>query len=342
MARGMTEGIRTFEALTCPLDGLVGTVRYSSLQDRFFNVPGQWTLAGCSQCGWIWLNPRPIPEDIGKLYEHYFTHDSVEEQPRASRFRGAVRDAALGYDRNMRGAFPKLLGKIAFAVRPIRDLMLLSVMTLSGSRGKKLLDVGCGNGSFLAKMQRLGWDVVGVETDPKAAGIARERFGLKVHVGDLTEAGFADQMFDALTMSHVLEHVPDPVHTLHECARLLKPGGKLVVVTPNWGSLGHRALGRAWPHLDPPRHLHLFSLHSVRQAIAQTGLQVLRSWTSARLATWTWIAGRQICRTRHMPGGSLAGIGRLVRLEGIVFRIVEDALCSVADVGEEIVVEAKV
>jgi len=341
MARGMTEGIRTFEALTCPLDGSVGAVRYSGLQDRFFSVPGHWTLAGCSQCGLMWLNPRPIPEDIGKLYEHYFTHDSVEEQLGPPRFRGAVRDAALGYDRIVKGAFPKLLGKIAFAVRPIRDLMLLSVMTLPGPRGKKLLDVGCGNGSFLAKMQRLGWDVVGVEPDRKAAGIARERFGLEVHVGDLTEAGFPDHIFDALTLSHVLEHVPDPVRTLHECGRLLKPGGKLVVVTPNWDSLGHRALARAWPHLDPPRHLHLFSMHTVRLVIEQTGLEVLRSWTSARLAAWTWIAGRQIRRTGHMPGGSLSGIGRLVRLEGMVFRIVEDALCSVADMGEEIVVEAK-
>lgn len=341
MARGMTESIGTCLALTCPLDGSVGAARYSDLQDRFFNVPGRWTLAGCPQCGLIWLNPRPIPEEIGRLYEHYFTHDSVEEQPRAPRFRGAVRDAALGYDRSMRGAFPKLLGKIAFAVRPVRDLMLLSVMTLPGPKGKKLLDVGCGNGSYLAKMRRLGWDVVGVEPDPKAARIARERFGIQVHVGNLTDAGFADQIFDALTMSHVLEHVSDPVRTLHECERLLKPGGKLVVVTPNSGSLGHRVLGRAWPHLDPPRHLHLFSMHTVRLAIEQTGLQVLRSWTSGRLATWTWIAGRQIRSTGQMPNGSLAGIRRLMRLEGIVFRIVEEALCSVADVGEEIVVEAK-
>lgn len=339
----MKVGIKTREVLTCVLCGTTGAVNYHDLRDRFFSVPGQWELMRCPQCGLVWLNPQPISAEIGKLYESYFTHEIVGEARFAwlrRSLRDAVLTARLGYDRGPNGVLPKLVGRIAFAVRPIRDAVVLGVMTLRGPGRGKLLDVGCGNGQFLAKMRDLGWEVAGVELDPKAVRIARERLELNIYEGSLEEASFATDTFDAVTMNHVLEHVLDPVNTLRECWRVLKPRGKLIVTTPNLKSLGHRVFGCAWPHLDPPRHLHLFSKQTLKESTENVGLRPLKLWTSGRQASWTWVAGRLIQRRGGMPGGSLAEVNWWLRLEGIVFRVVENELCAVIDVGEDLVMEA--
>jgi SAM-dependent methyltransferase len=97
--------------------------------------------------------------------------------------------------------------------------------------------------------------------------------GLDVALGSLEQQCYPSEHFDAVTLSHVIEHVPDPVGTLVECARLLKKGGKLVIATPNNASLGHRLFGRNWRGLEPPRHLHIFSPQSLRRTLGMAGFQ---------------------------------------------------------------------
>ena len=81
-----------------------------------------------------------------------------------------------------------------------------------------------------------------------------------------------------------------------ECRRILKPQGKLVVVTPNLASQGHHAFREAWVHLDPPRHLYLFSPVTLRDCCERVGLQVETLRTSARTAAWVWAASDTIRR----------------------------------------------
>ena len=119
-------------------------------------------------------------------------------------------------------------------------------MALAGRAPGKLLDVGCGNGEFLAMMQQAGWDVSGVEPDPTAAQVSSERLNITVPTVDLEGASFPSKSFDAITLSHVLEHVYDPIGVLRECRRILKPAGHVVIVTPNIGSLGHARFGGNW------------------------------------------------------------------------------------------------
>lgn len=103
----------------------------------------------------------------------------------------------------------------------------------------------------------VNWDeVMGVEPDQEAVRIAREQFRLEIFQGTLEEARFPDDNFDAITLNHVIEHVTDPISLLTECRRILKPVGKLVVVTPNIWSPGARLFGKAcevgnlqWDHL---------------------------------------------------------------------------------------------
>src|SRR5262249_55008638 len=105
-------------------------------------------------------------------------------------------------------------------------------------KGTALLDVGCGNGEMLARMARAGRTVDGGEPDPVAAQVARDA-GIPVTVAPLEEADLAPNHFDAVTMSHVLEHLHDPAAALANCRRALAPGGHLWIATPNLGSAGH-------------------------------------------------------------------------------------------------------
>jgi 2-polyprenyl-3-methyl-5-hydroxy-6-metoxy-1,4-benzoquinol methylase len=248
-----------------------------------------------------------------------------------------ILNAAYGYKNDR---VNKTLGWLASRLGPLRDIAGGAVMWLNGSRPGKLLDVGCGNGRFLDRMRELGWEVVGVEPDGEAAKIAQERFGFSVHEGTLEEVAFPDDTFDAITMSHVVEHLPDPINTLRECQRILKKSGRLVMTTPNIESLGHRLYREAWRGLEVPRHLFLFSPPTLRACVERSELQVLELWTTARSARWMWAASRLIRRNGTLPGGSPKKQSLRLRLGGLAFQALEHGLCMVRDTGEEIVIMA--
>jgi len=135
-------------------------------------------------------------------------------------------------------------------------------------------------------MKRLGWEVAGIQIDPEAAKIASSNFGIYVHVGDIATAPFDSESFDIIiiTTSHVIEHVPDPVRFLREVIQLLKPSGKVIIVTPNLQSLGVRFFGTDWYCWDPPRHLVLFTPRSLALCLKKAGLSCHQIRSSTRKA----------------------------------------------------------
>jgi len=336
----LNEGIHVKEAPYCLLCGHEGSVLYRNLRDQLFGSPGIWELAQCPRCYFVWLNPRPIPEDMGKLYSQYFTHEFQELVPRMAIMRRFVRNAVLvahmGYDDLISSSLKKRIGKILSWVGPLKRRIELSVMTLHAKKGGRLLDVGCGNGIFLEKMRSLGWEVVGVETDEKAVEVGRKRFGLDIHQGTLEEVDFPPESMDAIVMHHVIEHVVDPIGTLKECCKILKPLGRLVLITPNVESLGHQLFKKACVHLDPPRHLHLFAPHTLRSCAEKAGLQILELRTLARRASWTWATSSFIRRSGRLPGGILKNQGVWLCLEGLAFYATETLFCLIKNVGEEV------
>lgn len=159
------------------------------------------------------------------------------------------------------------------------------VRHLPAKQGGRLLDVGCGDGAFVSYMTHLGWEAEGV--DPDAAAIESGRAaGLNVTQGTLAAIDDAEHIgvYDAITMSHVIEHVHHPVEELERVHRLLRPGGLLWVATPNLEALGHRRFGRDWLGLDPPRHLVLFTQASLDRLIRQAGLEPQPAPLAAPLA----------------------------------------------------------
>jgi SAM-dependent methyltransferase len=130
--------------------------------------------------------------------------------------------------------------------------------------------VGCGNGDFLELASHVGWTTQGLDSDDKAVAVAKSR-GLDVLLGDLESLQLQPESFDAICLSHVLEHVHDPVSTLVKCYSLLRCGGTLWVETPNLQSLGHRSYGRNWRGLEVPRHLVLFTAASLKTILKEAG-----------------------------------------------------------------------
>ena len=139
----------------------------------------------------------------------------------------------------------------------------------------RVLDVGCGEGTFLLKAKENGWETVGTEMNPVGA---RES-GLEVFE-QLSEVKktYGEQSFAAITLWHTLEHFKNPRGVLLEVYELLAQNGVLLIAVPDAGGLQAQIFGKHWLHLDVPRHLFHFNFQSLRELLKQCGFQVKNSW----------------------------------------------------------------
>ncbi len=160
-----------------------------------------------------------------------------------------------------------------FTARMCSRRRLKIVQSATGkSTGGKLLDIGCGDGLFLLEARRAGWHVTGTELNPSMARQA----GLDVREDIALLAGEGE--FDCITMWHTLEHMRDMPSMLRHAARLLGPGGRLIVAVPDWGGLQARLFGPRWLHLDVPRHLYHFDGGALGYCLASADFSIERRW----------------------------------------------------------------
>ena len=283
--------IRTADAPDCRLCGATGAPLYADVEDRLFGIPGRWSLLRCASCALVWLSPRPDAADIGRLYRGYYTHEPDAPPSALQRaVRRGIPAAALGYADRAPGVAARLLARIG----PLRDAGVRGALGLEGGLRGRLLDVGCGAGLLLSTLRELGWDVSGTEIDPDAAAVARQRVGCKVHEGPVEALSLPGEHYQAVTLSHVIEHVLDPVATLRECARLLARSGRLAIVTPNAASRGVLAFGRDWRGWEPPRHIHVYESASLLRTVEQAGLRVVSCQTPASSAYYLWLESARL------------------------------------------------
>jgi 2-polyprenyl-3-methyl-5-hydroxy-6-metoxy-1,4-benzoquinol methylase len=267
----------------CPACGCTGRrLLYKGLTDRTFGcAAGQWSLWRCTGCSAAYLDPRPAAEAIGHAYSNYYTHAGGASRSRrselpfvASLINGFI-NHRYGYD--MESA--SVLGRLLPIITPYRAAWAAKqyVRHLPPLGGRRLLDVGAGDGQFIGRIARFGWHAKGVEPDERAAETAR-RLGLDVEQATLHEFARHDPRarFDALTLNHVIEHLPDPLETLVIGRSLLTKGGRIWIATPNLGSRGHSRFGRHWVHLDPPRHLVLFDTRALSKLLRRAGYTEIR------------------------------------------------------------------
>jgi SAM-dependent methyltransferase len=128
-----------------------------------------------------------------------------------------------------------------------------------GAAGLSLLDVGCGMGGYLLAGRDLGMTVEGFEPSETHSTIARDALDLSVTVDYFSADKVEGRRFDIVILSHVIEHIYKPANFLAELVSVLKPGGILLVVTPNADAVIARLVGRAWPMLVPIDHVTMLT-----------------------------------------------------------------------------------
>jgi SAM-dependent methyltransferase len=239
-----------------------------------------WQLWRCRECASVLLDPRPDAASLPMAYGGYYTHAAAAEE-RAPR--GLARSAWGLMNGYLRARFdwrrePVLAaGRWLCALLPPLSLKLdylgRHLFARRFPQRGLLVDVGCGNGEFLAQAREMGWRTLGVEPDAQAVAACRAR-GLEVVEGDVhallpAHAGRAE----VVTLSHCIEHVPDPRQVLASVHGLLRPGGTVWIATPNPGGAGLRIFGSAWRGLEPSRHLCVPSQRALRGMLAEAGFE---------------------------------------------------------------------
>ena len=260
----MTHSINTIKTKSrelCPVCECKGRILYEDIQDYFLSTPGLWTINKCSNnsCGMLWLNPAPLEEEIWKAYQNYHTHSDINKK--------TISDHLI----SLISRLTKLSLLPIFILNGLHmQHRNLRTMFLGKSTGR-LLDVGCGGGRFLKRMKKYGWKVEGNDFDNKVANEVINKYDIHVHSGDIREIKFPDNSFDAITLSHTIEHFYSPLESIRRCHQLLKKGGKLIITTPNANSLSHQRYGVYWRGLEPPRHIQIFTPNSLSSIIVRAG-----------------------------------------------------------------------
>lgn len=242
-----------------------------------------WLMHECAECHSLYLDPKPDVASLALAYREYQTHSEIDHAATYQRTHAAswalvngYLNSRFGLARPFANRWGSLIFKFALPWRQKLDYYCRHLYPEDFRDGRRLLDVGCGNGAFLAIASEMGWEPVGVDPDPVGVELCVQKGMPAIH-GTLPDLlpDHASQ-FDVVTMSHSIEHLSDMSSELHNVFQLLKPGGRLWLATPNPRSLGAKWFGRAWRGLHPPYHLCVPSQASLRELLAARGFTDVR------------------------------------------------------------------
>lgn len=253
--------IRTVPAI-CPLCGPeFPRRRVGEGHDfEYRTVPDRFTVVECERCGVRLLDPRPADEEIPKLYPPEYEPYHFDELPALVK----------------RG-------------RDMVQMRKVSALESVAPPGARIVDVGCGDGALLRLLRRegpkewqlAGWDFPGPHLDRLEAA------GFEVHRGDIHPDSLPPQSVDVFVLNQVIEHFARPAEVVHALAEQLRPGGVLVLETPDIRGLDARWFGASyWGGYHFPRHLVLFHGKALAQLLQRSGLQVVESRFLASPAFW--------------------------------------------------------
>lgn len=266
------------EYVHCPVCGTDAARELFWTEDRLFGGPGRFRVVKCGSCSLIYLNPRPTRRALAEIYpKEYPPHAPVPcggSRPQSKRRRWMKAVAVRWYTRGL-GFDPREVRETLSRVDEFPPHFTFGFFPTKPHG--KLLDVGCGTGLYLHAFQRLGWEAYGVEISAAVAEETRRRLGLKVISGVLEDAKFPDGTFDVVTLIHVLEHLLDPVATLHEVCRILKSGGMALMAVPNFRSVAALIFRSRWFPLEVPRHFCQLTPDTVGAMLARVkGLEMVK------------------------------------------------------------------
>ncbi len=174
-----------------------------------------------------------------------------------------------------------------------------------GDRAKaSFMDVGCGMGGYLMGARKLGMDVLGFEPSESHSTVARQRLGLPVITDYFSAAKVGARKFDFIMLSHVIEHIYEPATFVHELLSVLRPGGVLLIITPNTRSYIAQLAGRAWPMLKPVDHVSLISSRAYAHFALPPGVSVHHEYSEYPYEFAATFASIAKDRLRRAPAGA--------------------------------------
>jgi SAM-dependent methyltransferase len=249
-----------FEAVDCNLCG-------GSVHDEILDAGANGRIVRCPTCSLSFVSPRPI--DVSAIYEaaEYFDGDD-----------GASTHGYGRYEDD--GA----------ALAPYFDRMAAALA--QRQPGRRLLEAGCATGFFLERAREHGFDVVGIDPSPTATAVARQALNVEVLTGSIDDARLEPASFDAIALFQTIEHVPDPAATVRQLFELLRPGGTLLMTTPDERSWLAKVLGKRWINYKPPEHLFYFNAATMRTLLERAGYTNIEIGRDIHRYTPGWLVRR--------------------------------------------------
>ena len=229
----------------------------------------------CRICGLVQINPQPTEGEIKKRYgpahgEDYLAYELANEEAFLKLQLLALRDV------NFDGLEEELLS---------REKGLINAADAPGTR-PKVLDIGCAVGSLLVRLRERGWETTGVEISHPQAEYAREKRDLDVRSLPLGENNFPAASFDLVLASHLIEHLNDPAALVREVRRILAPGGRFFVTTPNISGFQSRLFRGRWRSAIFD-HLYLFSRKTLSRLLRENDFVIEKCASWGGLAAGT-------------------------------------------------------
>ena len=209
-----------------------------------------YNVVKCKRCGLVYVNPQPDREKLEFHYNQNYYKEWIEKQ------------------------LPKRLRMWKKRIKELKNYR---------NKGK-LLDIGCGLGTFLYLMKKEGFEVVGTEISKWASEFIKKKYNIEIFNGTLEEAKFPSESFDIITLWHSLEHIPNPKETLNEINRILKKDGLLLIACPNFHNFIVRILYllvkrkklKIFSCNAKELHLFHFSIKTLTLMLISTGFKVLK------------------------------------------------------------------
>jgi 2-polyprenyl-3-methyl-5-hydroxy-6-metoxy-1,4-benzoquinol methylase len=281
----------------CPVCGSDNVSFLFYATDKLHGIPGKFEVNECLDCKAIYLSSRPTLKTLPMYYPDDYSPHQVESQIAAlslskKNIKELIRNTILyeiyhreGYKNEYRITSPiiaKLFAALLFPFHLRAGYTIPKNLFPNHGENKKSLDIGCSTGVLMLTLQKLGFEVYGIEPAEKPAQAGREQFGLNIKVGTLLDYKFPDNYFHLITMIHVFEHIHNPIEILKEAKRILHPNGKIIIKMPNADSLGYKKFKYNWMHLDFPRHFIIYREKTIKSLIDIVGLKLEKYMTITR------------------------------------------------------------
>jgi SAM-dependent methyltransferase len=236
--------------MRCPVCEYPNAKPHYQMMDRFFEVSTEeFLLYRCGSCGLLFQDEEGIENRLAGFY------------PPGYWWQGGGRISSL------EGAYREWV---------VRRDQLKFVLSMFPSEGQRLLDIGCGGGTFVKVALQAGFDAYGLEQSEEAVHIGQSNAPGRIFPGmeqDLISRG---EQFDVLTLFHALEHMTDPFRYLKDLRKLLRRPGKVIIQVPNSASLQARLFGSRWYGLDCPRHVYNYTTFSLLHLLGRAGYRIHR------------------------------------------------------------------